>query len=225
MISETSQQPEPQPMPVDHKQWLAELHLCNFANAYYQYRDLTALGGVRSVLMVGPGQGLETAVLRWRDFLVTTFDIDDRFRPDVIGSVHDLGVFGTKSFDAVVVSHVLEHLPVPYLDPSLQEIARIGRFALIYLPVHGRHIQARFIPGFGGLDFSLFIDIFNYFERPTGLQPKYMAGQHYWEVGMRGFRVKDLCRRISRFFDVVQSYRNPDWLPSHNFVLRAKESV
>jgi hypothetical protein len=50
-----------------------------------------------------------------------------------------------------------------------------------------------------------------------------MGGQHYWEVGLKGFKKADLVRRMSTFFEVIDSYRNRDWLPSQNFVLRAKD--
>jgi hypothetical protein len=42
---------------------------------------------------------------------------------------------------------------------------------------------------------------------------------------MRGFRVKDLKRRMSSEFEVVDVYRNRDWNPSLNFVLRSKRAV
>jgi Methyltransferase domain len=216
--------PEPAPMPVDRNTWFHELNLCNFVNSYYQYRDLRSLENCSKVLIVGPGQGLDTQVLRWRGYNVTTFDIDDTFIPDHIGSVHDLGCFGDKQFDAVIASHVLEHLSEPYLSPSLRELARVSRFALVYLPVHGRHVQLRFVPGFSGIDLSLILDLFNPLRRPDGITPRYMAKQHFWEIGMRKYRIKDLVRRMSMYFDVVSVYRNKDWIPSQNFILRSKAS-
>jgi hypothetical protein len=39
---------------------------------------------------------------------------------------------------------------------------------------------------------------------------------------MRGFRVRDLKRRMSAYFDVLDVYRNRDWNPSLNFVLRSR---
>lgn len=210
-------------MPVKAEQWKSDINLSLFVNTYYQYRDLQRLGlSGKRILVVGSGQGLDALVYRWKGYDVTTFDIDNAFGPDVIGSVHDLSQFDDKSFDAVVASHVLEHLPESFLDKALAEIARVGNGAIIYLPVHGRHIQLRLIPGFGGIDVSFTLDIFNYFEKPDGKSARYMDGHHYWEVGMRGFRVADLKRRFGQYFDVIKCYRNKDWLPSQNFVMRPK---
>jgi hypothetical protein len=114
-------------------------------------------------------------------------------------------------------------LAEPYLDSALGEIARVGRYALIYLPVHGRHIQIRFLPGFKDIDLSVILDIFDYFKKPDGITPRYMSGQHFWEIGMRGFRVKDMTSRVSQFFSIISAYRNRDWLPSYNFVLKSKK--
>jgi SAM-dependent methyltransferase len=214
--------PSPTVMPVDRQRWAQELHLSNFINTYYQHRDLSTLAGVQSVLIVGPGQGLDVQVLRWRGYQVTTFDIDELFGPDYIGSVHDLRAFSDGQFDAVVVSHVLEHLAVPYLDASLKEIARVGQYALIYLPIYGLHVRLRITSNLRDLDLAAIVSFFNYFEKPDGLTPRYMGGQHFWEVGMRGFKPSDIAKRMSRFFEILAVYRNRDWIASQNYVLRSK---
>jgi hypothetical protein len=209
-------------MPIDRERWKQELHLSNFVNAYYQYRDLQRFAGCSRVLIIGPGQGLQTAVLKWRGFEVVTLDVDETFEPDVCGSVHDMHMFDDRAFDAAIASHVLEHLPASYLDGALREIARVASVALIYLPVAGRHFQARIQPGFKGIDLALTVDFFNYFHRPGGEEPRYCDRQHYWEAGMRGFRVRDLHRHMSLHFDVLEVYRNRDWNPSLNFVLASR---
>lgn len=216
--------PAPSVMPVDRETWAGELHLSNFVNTYYQYRDLQLCGDVKKLLIIGLGQGLDTQVLKWREYEVTTFDIDKTFNPDVIGSVHDLSIFNDSSFDVVIASHVLEHLAVPYLDRCLSELARVGKYCLIYLPVAGRHFQLRLKMDLKGIDLSYIFDLFNFFHRPDGVTPLYCQGQHYWEIGMRGFRVANLVRRFEKQFEVIQHYRNRDWNPSYNFVLRARNS-
>ena len=217
--------PLPAPMGVDRETWARELPLCAFINAYYQVRDVAALPNCRRVLVVGPGQGLVLPILRWRGYSVETFDIDATFAPDHLGSVHDLGRFSAGQFDVIVASHVLEHLAEPYLDTALGEMARVGRYSLIYLPVAGRYAALRVQPGVLNLDWQLRFNLFNYFESPDGITRKYCVGEHYWEIGRRGFRVRDVKKRFERFFRIVQAYRNVDWLPSYNFVLQSRHPL
>jgi hypothetical protein len=214
--------PKPHVIPIDREAWARQLNLSNFVNASYQFRDVESLGRIETILVIGPGQGLDTAVFRWRGYEVTTFDIDDTFRPDVVGSCHEMPMFRAGQFDVVIASHVLEHLPVSYLDAALAEIARIGRFALVYLPVSGRHFHVRLAPGALGIDISLIIDLLPFWRKPDGVTARYCQGQHYWEVGLRGFRKVELVRRFSAEFDVLKVYRNRDWTPSMNFVLRSR---
>jgi SAM-dependent methyltransferase len=210
-------------MGVDREAWARELPLSAFVNACYQFHDVASLPRCRSVLVVGPGQGLVVPILRWRGYAVETFDIDSTFAPDHLGSVHDLSQFSKGQFDVIIASHVLEHLAEPYLDSALSEMARVGRHSLIYLPVAGRYASLRVQPGTLNIDWQLRFNLFNYFERPDGLTRKYSGGEHYWEIGRRGFRVRDIKQRLERFFVIVRAYRNLDWLPSYNFVVRSRQ--
>jgi hypothetical protein len=214
--------PAPTVMPGDRKAWRKELHRSNFVNAYTQFADVQRCGDVSTILIIGPGQGFDTLVFRWRGYEVTTFDIDETFEPDVIGSVHDMPMFRDAQFDVVIASHVIEHIAVPYLDPALAELARVARHAVIYLPVHGRHLQLRVLPGFKDLDLAINFDVFNYLHKPDGTTARYSANQHFWELGMRGFRTRDVLRRFEKQFELIRHYRNPDWPISHNFVLRSR---
>ena len=209
-------------MPIDREAWARQLHLSNFVNTYYQYRDLQSLSGVRKVLVIGPGQGLDTQVLRWVGYEVVTFDIDGTFSPDIIGSVHDLSRFGDGEFDASIASHVLEHMAEPYLDAALAGIARVSPYALIYLPVAGRHPRVRLTPNVTQLDLSLGVDLFNFFNRPSSNVAKYAQGQHFWEIGRPGFSLPAVRRRLEKHFTILRDYRNRDWLDSHNFVVGPK---
>lgn len=216
--------PPNMPPPMVPQEWAARLDLSNFVNAYYQYRDVKSLPDCKTVLIVGPGQGLPTVVLKWRGYEVTTIDIEPAFSPDEIGSVHDLSRYEAAAFDVLIASHVLEHLPEGSLDQALAEIARTARYALVYLPVHGVYGQLRLSSNFRGFDHALLLTLSKCFERPDGNTPRYMSGQHYWELGLKGFRVRDMVARMNQHFDVLRNYRNRDWLPSHNFILKSKHN-
>lgn len=220
-MSEDRKRAVPSVMPLDRDLWFTQINRSNFINSYYQYRDAQRCGGNR-VLIVGPGQGLDTAIFRWKGYNVTTFDIDETFHPDILGSVHAMPMFEDRKFDIVIASHVLEHLPLAFLDRALAELARVARYAIIYLPVAGKHGHIQLDLGIRKLAFTLTWDIFNIFDRPDGNSLKYCQHQHYWEVGRPGFRVRDLRRRFAERFVVVDAYRNHDWLPSFNFVLAAR---
>ena len=211
--------PIPAAMAVDKKAWLSKLHISNFHNTYYQYRDASNLPDVRSILIIGPGQGLEAAVFRFCGYQVTTYDIDAELKPDIVGSVHRLEAFKNRQFDLIIASHVLEHLSFSYFGAAISEIARVGKHALIYLPYAGRHMDFRYR---GVREFALRINIPPFWRATSLEKPLYASGQHFWEVGLKGFGRKHIERRIGEHFDIIETYQNPDWLVSINFVLRSK---
>ena len=75
------------------------LSLVNFINSYYIYRDIKRCAGVRKILIIGPGQGLDTEILKCKGF-------DNAFSPDVLGNIHRLDMFEDKQFDLIVAPHV-----------------------------------------------------------------------------------------------------------------------
>jgi SAM-dependent methyltransferase len=70
----------------------------------------------------------------WQD---VRMDIDEAVRPDLVGSITDLGQIADATFDAVWCSHSLEHLHQHEVAIALKAFRRIltpGGFALITCP-------------------------------------------------------------------------------------------
>jgi predicted SAM-dependent methyltransferase len=101
--------------------------------------DLSA--SVKRLLNAGSGPGPARRIARMVDgqgWEEVRFDIDPEVKPDVLGSILDLGgSFEAQSFDAVWSSHVLEHLYAHEVFPTLRQFHRVlrpGGFALITSP-------------------------------------------------------------------------------------------
>ncbi|WP_454630034.1 class I SAM-dependent methyltransferase [Bradyrhizobium cenepequi] len=96
---------------------------------------------VKRLLNAGSGPGPARRIARmvggqgWEE---VRFDIDPEVKPDVLGSILDLGgSFEPQSFDAVWSSHVLEHLYAHEVFPTLRQFHRVLKpdgFALITSP-------------------------------------------------------------------------------------------
>ena len=205
-------------MPVDAERYRNAISLTTFVNSYYQVRDVLRFSP-RSVLIVGVGTGIEPVLLRHRFGLaVTTLDIDARFQPDVVGSVHDLSAFRPDQFDVALVSHVLEHMPFAYFEPALEQLARVARNAVIYLPYGGRHLEWRFTLSQRVREWGLRLRI-PPLRRVSGATPDLDGGDHYWELGFPGFSIDRISTLIARHFRILDRYHNQDWKYSYNFVL------
>jgi predicted SAM-dependent methyltransferase len=96
---------------------------------------------MKRLLNAGSGPGPARRIARmvgeqgWEE---VRFDIDPEVKPDVLGSILDLGgSFEPQSFDAVWSSHVLEHLYAHEVFPTLRQFHRVLKpdgFALIMSP-------------------------------------------------------------------------------------------
>jgi SAM-dependent methyltransferase len=108
-------------------------------------REFANVAAGREVLTVGAG-GEVGALLaehaRRNGFCVTSFDIDERRAPDILGDIcaHD---FSGRTFDVIVLSEVLEHVHSPHLAISniraaLREGGRLILTVPFIFPIHER---------------------------------------------------------------------------------------
>lgn len=209
------------PMPHKASQYGLNISPANFANAFCQVRDCVELNP-QNALLVGIGTNITPILLRVKyGIQVTTLDIDSEFEPDIVGSVSDMQMFHDKQFDVAIVSHVLEHLPFSLFFKSLCEIGRVSKHALIYLPYGGRHVELKLSLAQRIRELNLEVWIPPYHRSVSGEERILQGGEHYWEIGYRGFSRRKIREIMKKNFTILKEYQNKEWKYSLNYVLRS----
>ncbi|KKS00049.1 MAG: Methyltransferase type 11 [Candidatus Magasanikbacteria bacterium GW2011_GWC2_41_17] len=168
----------------------------------------------KKVLEIGIGNKTVTNYLRERGVEVTTLDINESLKPDIVASVEKMPL-ADNSFDAVLAAEILEHLPFEKFVKALLEIRRVTKkHAVISVPHWGwtfylvlkiplvRKLQIMFkIQGFLRHQFN---------------------GEHYWEIGKRSFPLSKIKKEISRAgFKILTDFISAD-SPYHHFFILEK---
>jgi SAM-dependent methyltransferase len=107
--------------------------------------EFSTIKADESVLTIGAGGDVQQLLEQYsaqQKFAVTSFDIDKKYEPDILGDICDFD-FGTRAFDVIVLSEVLEHVHSPHL--AINNIHRLlssnGRLILtvpFIFPIHER---------------------------------------------------------------------------------------
>jgi ubiquinone/menaquinone biosynthesis C-methylase UbiE len=136
------------------------------------------------ILYVGGGTGVAPYLLSRcsGNPEIVTLDIDERYKPDIIGSVLDIP-FEDNRFDVTVCCQVLEHLPFDSFLPALCEMYRVTKDRLVLsLP------DCRFFCGFRIkiplINIAFQLNFPRFFARPSHEKRLADTG-HYWEIELK----------------------------------------
>ena len=182
-----------------------------FVSYYWQLREVLALNP-QSVLEVGAGDRVFGNFLKNNtDVPYLCVDIAEDLRPDVVGSVLALP-FPDKSYDVVCAFEVLEHLPFEECANAVGELVRVAsKYVVISVPHFGPilslSLKVPFIP-----QLQLAVKI-PYPKRHI------FNGQHYWELGKRGYPASRLRRVLSSYGRVITDFVPFNSVYHHFFVL------
>lgn len=179
-----------------------------FVSYYWQLKEILAQNPI-SVLEVGIGDRVFGDFIKNNTAVpYTSVDIAEDLRPDVVGSVLELP-FEDKSFDVVCAFEVLEHLPFEQFEQALKEMCRVARTHIVIS-----------LPHFGPmLSFSLKIPLLPQIQWAMKIPfPKKHTfnGQHYWEIGKRGYPVSRIRKKLSAQGELVRDFV-PFGSPYHHF--------
>lgn len=190
------------------------LNLPRMITYWYQAEAVRRCGG-EEIMEIGLGMGLTTWILRRWGLHVTSLDIDPALGPTCAGDIRKLP-FADNSFDTILAAEVLEHLPYSDFEICLSELRRVTRsHVVITLPcaLVGVHL---------GINLPLLEPIFIAFGFRQWTHPRF-DGQHYWELGRRGYPKRRIRRSIERSgLTIAREFRPGLSLYNYFFVLKKK---
>ena len=172
--------------------------LARWSSYYYQIDEVLCVEP-ESVLEIGAGnKTLECYIESNTDIEYKSLDIAQDLQPDIIGSI-DAIPLSDRSFDVVCAFEVLEHLPFDKFERSLSEIDRVAKkYAIISLPHFGPPIKINF-------KFPFLKEVKCHFKIPYPRKHEF-NGQHYWEIGKRGYSPKKIRGILSKYFKIEKEF-------------------
>lgn len=185
-----------------------------FYSYHQQLREIFE-AAPKTMLEVGVGDRVVASYIKQNSTIeYRSLDIADDVGADVIGTVTDLP-FPDKSFDLVCAFEVLEHIPFEQFDTALSEMARVAsKTVLISVPHFGPAVKFLW-------KMPLLPEIRVAFKLPYARTHEF-NGQHYWEIGTKGYPTKRIREHMAAHFTIER-----DYVPFHNqyhhmFVLTPK---
>ncbi|OGZ60531.1 MAG: hypothetical protein A2919_00195 [Candidatus Spechtbacteria bacterium RIFCSPLOWO2_01_FULL_43_12] len=195
-------------------QFFSYAHPGRFVSYYHQLAEVLALAPT-SVLEIGVGDGVFRDYLKGNTaILYTSVDVADDLHPDVVGDVTKLP-FKDSAFDVVCAFEVLEHIQFEQFEKALAELVRVSRNVVVLsLPHFGPPVKFLLkIPFLPEISFA--------FKIPF-LRKHTFNGQHYWEIGKRGYSVRVIRDILERYFTIKKEFIPFENQYHHFYILKKK---
>lgn len=195
----------------DYQNFSKYSHKSRWISYWHQIDEVLGLKP-GNVLEIGIGDKTVASFLKSRGIVVTTLDINEELKPDVVGSVLTMP-FQDNSFDVVLCAEVLEHLPFEKFAEGLKEIKRVSKKNVVLsLPHFGHSVKFSFkIPLIKEKKFAIRIGF------PTEHR---FNGEHYWEIGKRGYPLAKIRKIIKNHFKIKKEFIPFENQYHHFFILK-----
>lgn len=180
-------------------EWFAYYSPKRVGHQHFQVKLLEGLE-VGSVLEIGPGFGLVTAMLDNAGYRVTTFDMFPTQYPHprvahVEGDLRDVPAERLGGFDAMICCETLEHFPWPEVDGLLAKLRQAApRYLVMSVPYMGFQVEWRLYVNRLALRHALSMKALRWLKPFT---PDTDPLGHKWEVGYRGNGLRALEAKVT----------------------------
>jgi methyltransferase family protein len=171
-----------------------------------QIKEIVALKP-KKILEIGPGSGIVANTLRSYGIKVVTLDIDKKTKPDICADLLNIPK-RAKSFDVILCSQVLEHLPYDEFAIALKEFSRISNNLVLSLPHPGPVLSLQ-------VKIPLVPRIEQIIKFPLPIKHRF-NGQHYWEIGKISSFYGSVLNTIRQYYKIKKNYIYPG-SPWHRF--------
>lgn len=169
----------------------------------------------RNVLEVGCANKVVTSFIKNHNIDIETFDIDPDLKPDYLGSVTEIDKIVKKRYSVVLLGEILEHIEYADFLGVLKKLHKIADALVVTLPYPGHVFKFSFkIP---------------FLKEVTSLLkiPKFYAvhrfdGEHYWEIGKRGFTRQKVLKDIQQTKWKILKRYTVKHSPGHKVIVLTK---
>lgn len=183
--------------------------------SYFHQLDEVLNFQPQSILEIGVGDKVFGSYIKNNTKVsYKSLDIAEDLGADVVGSVLELP-FDDNSFDVVCAFEVLEHMPYEDFLNALVELRRVSKKnVVISVPHFGPRLQFFLkIPLIRKIRISIKIPFPEKHE---------FKGEHYWEIGKRGFPLKRIKKDLEKDFTILKDFVPFESQYHHFFALQKK---
>jgi len=169
--------------------------------SYHKQLELVIKNYKSAVLEIGIGNSFVSNYLKSKGYNISTCDFDKDLKPDFVADVRKLS-FNNNAYNLVTCFEVLEHIPFEDFDKAVDEITRVSSDkVLISIPYDAATfeivIKFPFLYVFNKKYLPFILTIPKFFKKTK------FNGQHYWEMGNRGYSVRKIRKKLLKNFKIV----------------------
>lgn len=171
-------------------------------NSYWHQVNEALQDKPSKILIIGVGDNIVPAIIRTKGVDVKTFDYDPDLNSDYVGDIRDIAsIIQNNSFDVVICCQVLEHLDFEFFEPIVQNLIKIANKKVI-LSVPYNHRRFFYL----SMKLPKLASIMCEIAIPTFWHKWKFDGEHFWEVGTKGYQKKRIDQIISKIAPITKCY-------------------